>query len=781
MESSSSISKTGSFFSKRIVSVAIATAVCAIAVTAEKSRAEMIEEVVVTGTAGGGELRKLDASFAITNVSSEDIIKFSPKSTADLLKSIPGVWAESSGGVSGANVFVRGFPATGDAPFYTLEVEGAPIFPPATLSFLENSTLFRIDETIERVEGLRGGTQPVQDNGQPGLTTNFLLKRGGPESEGLVKYSTSDYDLQRIDAVASGEISSGFYYMIGGYVSSSPGIRDAGYSAEKGHQFTINLTKELEKGTIDVYHRVTDDHGTWYLPGALNVPGVDSSYTQVGTLNRQGTVQYGPEGTILAVDQGDGRGWDGSVSGVSFDLEINDIWSLSDSMNITKGDANTVGLVPEGGAVNVGALLANPDADPSAEVTGALTGSATGRAIGSSEYIQQFGNWVVLKDIESFSNNLALTGAYEKFDVVVGYYTATSSVDEFWTLGNQKYYVVEQGGELVDGIACNDISVDSCTWNYDIDAKGDITNNAFYTAVTYRATDALSLDVGVRRESHEVEYSVDEGLTGSISKSVQYDESKTSFTVGGNLALTENTGLFARYSEGFKFPYFDDFRDNFGTYQGGEDLIKEVTQYEIGYKASLENISAYLTLFGNEIIGDTFVPRPNAPVEKFNNEALGLEIDVKWYHESGFTLGVNGTIQNTEITKGTPDILDAAGNVVTKGTQGNEAQRQPPYQLRLSPSYDLELGKGMSATLYGALTFVDDRYADNQNTVVLDGYEKLDLGVILNASENLTLQVAADNVTDEDALTEGDPRNAGAPNGRYIMPRNFKFSVGYTF
>ena len=194
----------------------------------------IIEEVVVTGTAGGGEMRKLDASFAITNVSAEDITKFSPKSTADLLKTIPGVWAESSGGVAGANVLCVDFRPVGDAPFYTLELEGAPIFPPATLSFLENTTLFRIDETIKRVEGLRGGPQSVQDNGQPGLTTNFLLKEGSEETEGLVKYSVADYGLQRFDAVLSGEISEDFYYMIGGYVASSQGIRDAGYTSEEG-------------------------------------------------------------------------------------------------------------------------------------------------------------------------------------------------------------------------------------------------------------------------------------------------------------------------------------------------------------------------------------------------------------------------------------------------------------------------------------------------------------------------------------------------------------------
>lgn len=743
-------------------------AVIACTSSAAIAQSSILEEVVVTGTANGSEMRKLDAAFAITNVSGEDITKLSPKSTADLLKSIPGVWAESSGGVAGANVFVRGFPASGDAPFYTLQLEGAPIFPPATLSFLENTSLFRVDETIERLEGLRGGPQPVQDNGQPGLTTNFLLKKGGEESEGMIKYSTSDYDLQRFDAVASGKLSDGLYYMVGGYVKSSPGVRDAGFSAETGSQFTINISKDLDQGSISFYHRVTDDHGTWYLPGALNVPSVDAGYTQLGTLNRKATIQVGSNGQTRSLDLGDGRGWDGSVTGLSIDVDINDHWSLSDSLNFTKGNADTLGFVPNGGAVNVGALIADASLDNSAVVSGSLTGAVTGNAIGSEQYIQQFGFWEVRKDIESYTNNLALTASYDKFGLVLGYYTATTRVDEFWSLGNQKYHVVGQGGELVDGIVCNQASVDSCGWNYDIDANGDARSNALYVSLDYRLTEDLSLDFGVRNEKHEVDYSVDEGLTGSISKFVAYDERKTSYTLGANYAIGEDQGVFARYSKGYKLPYFDDFRDNYDAFTAGEDLIKEVNQFELGYKASFESVSAYLTLFGNEVIGDTFVSQPGAPVQTFTNEAYGLEVDVRWVHHSGFSLLANATFQETEITE-------------SPTNKGKQAQRQPPYQIRLSPSYDFELADGMAATLYGSFTVVDDRFSDNGNAVVLPGYEKLDLGLIFHPSEKLSLQLVLDNVTDEDGLTEGDPRNPSAPNGRYILPRNTKFSISYTF
>jgi outer membrane receptor protein involved in Fe transport len=48
--------------------------------------------------------------------------------------------------------------------------------------------------------------------------------------------------------------------------------------------------------------------------------------------------------------------------------------------------------------------------------------------------------------------------------------------------------------------------------------------------------------------------------------------------------------------------------------------------------------------------------------------------------------------------------------------------------------------------------------------------------------DNLNIQLAVDNATDELALTESDPRATGASaNGRYILPRNVKLSLGYNF
>jgi len=194
-----------SYFRKSILATLIAAALSSSFIAAEEKQNEEEESdsfaqtVIITGVASGKAIRKVDATFAVSNFDAEDMVKINPASTADLFKAVPGVWAESSGGVSGANVFVRGFPGGGDAPFLTVQLQGVPIFPPPTLSFLENSTLFRLDETVSFMEALRGGPNPVVSNGQPGLTTNFLLKEGGEETEGLIKYTISDYGLQRVN------------------------------------------------------------------------------------------------------------------------------------------------------------------------------------------------------------------------------------------------------------------------------------------------------------------------------------------------------------------------------------------------------------------------------------------------------------------------------------------------------------------------------------------------------------------------------------------------------
>jgi len=720
------------------------------------SQKDNVEKIVVTGTFSGKAVAKEEASFAVSTFNSDDIKKLAPKSTADLFKAIPGVWSESSGGVAGANVFVRGFPGGGDAPFLTVQLQGAPVFPPPTLSFLENSTLFRLDETVEFMEALRGGPNPVISNGQPGLTTNFILKEGSDDTEGLVKYSTSDYGLQRVDGVLSGSLADDLYYMIGGYIKSSPGVRDSGFNGEEGTQFTVNITKKLDNGKINFYTRVTDDYGVWYLPAPLAHEGND--FTQLGTNNRQAAIQYGADNTTEMFDFGKGRGWDGSVSGGSIELDLGNNWSLVDKFNHTKGNADTYGLVPGGGAVELSTVADNGSS---------ATGLVTGKEYNGSTIVQQYGRWVVKKEIKSMVNDFALTKDFDNASFTLGYYSSSFSANDWWALGNYAYHVVEQGGENLSGIDCNQ-DENGCSWNYDFVSTGDGTTNALYAAGSIDLTSNFTLDAGLRSENHTIDYTVDEGLDNVITKYASYDETDMAWTVGANWMFTDTMGVFARANGGGKMPYFDDIRENYGAYTEGQDLIKEVSQFEVGYKLVDDNFDVFATFFLNEVKGDAVVFIPGTPAIVTTNEAYGLELDFNYYNDNGLSINLNSTFQETEITEGDPELI------------GNEAIRQPGYQIRVTPSYEFEF-IDMPTVIYGTFSAVGDRYSDPANSVTLDGYEKIDIGMVMNLTDEVEFRVAVANLTDSEGITEGDPRSSTSGNGRYILPRTFDVSVSYAF
>lgn len=745
-----------------LVSASAAGQAATSATAVEQSRPEepaQVEEVIVVGTPGGAGIDKLSASFAVTTVNAQDILKASPKSSAELLSLVPGVWVETSGGVAGANVFVRGFPATGDAEFLTIQLQGAPIYPPSTLSFLENSSIFRVDETISRMEALRGGPNPIFSNGQPGLTTNFMLKEGREETSGLVKATTSDYGLRRVDGVMSGKLGDDLYYMMGGYVTRSHGVRDTQFDNEKGQQFTVNLTKRLERGKVNLYARFTDDHGAWYLPFAVNVPGIDKGeYTQLGELSRQQTLRVHADGRTRDFDLADGRGWKGYVAGGSFEHAFGDGWTIRDRFSFTKGDANTYGLVPDGGAVTAASV---------ASVIGGPVATRGGQSLGAGAYVQNWGAWIVEKEIEAFVNDFSISKTLGAHELSAGYYAASFSSDDFWTIGNfRPMHVKANGDYLAANVSCANLAAagsGSGCWAYGLNSNGDGKVNAFYLADSWQVAEPLRLDVGARHETFDTDYVVDDGggyPDGAALRVTDYSKSKLSYTVGLNYDLSETSGVFARYSKGYKFPSFDNFRENL------TDTLS-VKQYELGYKLRSGPFELYATGFANEFDGAKFAD-VGGTLETNTNKAHGVELDGRWRSDFGLSLALNATLQKTEIKKSS-----------IPGNKGNSAQRQPDWQVRFTPSYDVQLGPAYT-TFYGTLSMVDDRWGDNANTQQLDGYTKVDLGAIFNVGA-FSVQVAADNLTDSHGLTEGDPRSSSGANARPILGRSVRLSVGYNF
>src|SRR5260370_23161686 len=133
-----------------------------------------LSEIVVTATPGGQGIERQKACFSTSTLSSDDIHRLAPLNTAGLLQGIPGVTVASTGGEQGNNIFVRGFPSSGDAPYVTFQLAGSAVFDPPTVAWFGNADVIRIDEMVEHVEAVRGRGTPAVSHGRGGLTANIL-------------------------------------------------------------------------------------------------------------------------------------------------------------------------------------------------------------------------------------------------------------------------------------------------------------------------------------------------------------------------------------------------------------------------------------------------------------------------------------------------------------------------------------------------------------------------------------------------------------------------------
>lgn len=760
---------------------------------AGKQDATTLDAVIVSGTARFKGLAKRDASFSITTASPEQIQQAVPQSTADLLKIVPGVWAEPSGGGTGANIFVRGMPSEGDAPFVTMQLDGSPLFPPPTLSFLENSTLFRVDDTVERMEVLRGGSSPIFSNGQPGLTVNFIQKKGQDAPEGSVRLTGGNNALRRIDVFNSGPMGNGWYYSIGGFFRETDGVRDPQFSADKGGQFSATLSKRWDSGELSFYARHTDDNNAFYTAIPLlsrnngndlsSFPGLNA---QTGTLLgrdfRNVDLLVGPNGETIQRDLADGRGVNIDVFGGELNWDVGG-WTVADRFNVMAGTAPTYALFTGDAPQRLGDFIAGYGTTGSGRFTNG------GGAVDPNQQVLEAGWWSVDKRLNSFTNDLRLSRElFAGNTLTVGAYYAKYSSADTWYLGNTMLLTAQNNArridvDLADGRQATRQGFTSTAF-LNLRANYDGENIAAFVADEWELSERLRLDLGARYERQSVTGNVHDTATVDLdgnpatvydnatslalasTRRIDQDDEAFSWTAGLNFRLNDNNSLFARANSGVKFPGFDNLRD-------GQTRVQDVDQYELGLKSGASNYDLYLTAFYN-----TF---KNSPFQAFlsngenftavgDSRARGLEVEGAIRPFGGFELA------------GTGVWLDAKYRYYREFT-GNQVMRQPKRQFRVTPSYYWMLPFG-DLKVFATYSYIGDRFADMANSQRLPSYDMVDIGANLHVGDHWEVTASGSNVTDTLGLTEGNVRVPGAATGgvfmgRPIAGRQYQMSVAY--
>src|SRR5207245_8886457 len=117
---------------------------------------------------------KLQGSQAVSILTAKDLTQAAPRSTTEILRYVPGFTrVESSGGEVNENISMRGILGVEYVMFME---DGLPVFPTMHTFFMNADNLFRVDENVERVEVVRGGSSSLYGSNTPGAIVNLINK-----------------------------------------------------------------------------------------------------------------------------------------------------------------------------------------------------------------------------------------------------------------------------------------------------------------------------------------------------------------------------------------------------------------------------------------------------------------------------------------------------------------------------------------------------------------------------------------------------------------------------
>jgi outer membrane receptor protein involved in Fe transport len=779
-----------------------------------------LDAVVVTGRSGTVVRTKAETSYSVTNIEEENLRMQAPTSVTEAMKSVPGFWVEASGGEASGNIRARGIPVDGFGSVNLLE-DGTPVVHDPALGYLNGDQAFRLDETIERIEVVRGGPSSVFYSNAPAGAINFIPRQVGDEASGVFKYTIGDYGLHRMDVYYGTPIGDDWKLGIGGFYRVDDGIRDPGFHANDGGQIRLNLAREFEGGRIGFDFKHLDDKVALYLgipmrtyeDGKIRgVPGFDAHY---------GTVA-GPETRHLRLTQGDGSLYDFDNSEgthverdqftTKLDLELGGGWQLAESMRISKTDTTRNGVFANS--------LSSASAFFNQSSQRALLAATPGASALQLRYVNTPG--AVFDTANQNGNGLMIVGGLRGLTIPVTEFTSDTRLMRQFQFGDQShdltfgyYYAtlqedydrysssvlldakdnaslldlvaVDAAGNVLRTFSENGIWRHGYEWDH---ASGESTTHAVYLADEWQINERLRIDGGVRWEQvetsgwAEIRQTVNLGtlatsniLTGS-GEYIHHDEksSKTGWTVGANWQFDDHSGVFARWTSAFRLPSLGSYltRGSNCTTSTPELLAAciasntgpAITQTmdlgEVGYKFANPLFSVYATTFYTKYdnVGfSNYVFDPNGGVS-YQQQGYASTRTYGLELEGGW-YPVDWFDLQLTATLQDPEYQDLAYR--ENSADGPVLRNYVGNQLIRVPKTSYRLVPGFNLfndRLRVQLSYErqGERYVDTANSVRLPSYDVVGASMRFDATPQWSFYLYGDNLANSLGLTEGNPR-----------------------
>lgn len=728
-----------------------------------------LERIVITGTSTARS--KMKQSVSVSSLSAEDLTSAPAASASELLRSVPGVRSESTGGESNANLTVRGVPlSAGGSRYVQFQEDGLPVLLVGDISFGTADTFVRADYFTGSVDVVRGGSASTMATNSPGGLINFISETG-KLGGGSLGYSTGlTYRQQRADFGVSLKLGERTYGYVGGFQRVGEGVRNTDMNVESGGQVRMSLTHELGRGG---YVRATikhlNDRTPTFMPVPVNVvngqvqaiSGVDPRTAFFINSNWPHDVVRDSSGQLLVTRPADGMRAKSDSFGVEARVNFDNGISVTNRFRLARNSGRFIAPFPAGGQPT--------DYLGSVPVFSAHLFNTSLDDLGN-----QFNDLRVQKQFElGESRRLTLTG---------GLFSGEQRIFQTWYWNRYNVELTDSGARLFDnnGNVTTTSVTQGSTWGYCCMRHQETTINALapYAAVTFDAG-PLSIDASARHDRQRLS-----GFwVGGNADNTAYDPSSLvvianrtsapSYSVGANYELNKDLAVFARLSRGVSWASPDrtivDAGNKLAASGAAEIAINRTQQIEAGVKYRRPGLNAAATVFSARTEEDGGVEVTTRQYLKNDFRSNGVEGEVQWNLGALRLLG-GLTLTDAKITGGS--------NI------GNKPRRQPKLTWQLSPTYvagPVELGAQIVST--------GDSYTQNDNTVKLPGFTVVNAFVNYEVTQGLTFSLGVNNLFDKIGFTEGEAQNNGCctPGGtpvyvaRSINGRSAKATLRYSF
>lgn len=792
------------------------------------------DDIVVTGRAGAGERTKLGTSYAITTLDNAQIRSRAPSSVTETLKSVPGFWVEASGGEGSGNVRARGIPVDGFGSINLLE-DGLPVQHDPALGFLNADQAFRLDESIERIEVVRGGPSSIFYSNAPGGVVNYITRKPGDTVSGNARilYGPTA-ELFRFDGWVGTPLGDDWKLGIGGFYRNESGVRDPGFTGNKGGQIRADLSKDFGDAAITVSYKYLDDSAIFYAGIPLtkdadgDIVGIAGFDPRYGTTASRATAALAlrSAGSTIRFDNTKGTDVRLHQGSVLAEWEIGDDFRLTNNARFRDSFTVRNGVFPASVSTATAYIAANRaallGAFPGAVDT-ALRYTDTGEAF---DVAGQNGNGNVFLnaarpvtvDEREFLNDLRLSKQFDlagRHDVSVGGYFVKIR-ETFRRYSAVTLQDVSDDSRLLDFVALNAAGqvVGSLTQNgvarYGSEfanGLGDQTTWAVYASDEWQITPAFRLDGGVRYEKVSTDGAQEGSRTVNLGDPTTladntvltgdgvftpYDRSynRLGATIGADWQFAPEAGAFARFTSAFRLPSVGAFITN----ATATPRVQRIELYEAGLKYSTPLVSVYatgfLTDFDSFSIGNfQFDPGTGGFTQQTvftDTRAYGVEFEGVVRPARWFDFTLQATYQEPEFRDLRFNELQGT-TLVPRDYSGNQLLRVPKLAMRATPAVTL-IGDRLRVQM--DVEHYTKRFSDAANTVKLPAYTVLNASARFNLTDRIALWAYGDNLTNTIGLTEGNPRagelTSGQANdllfiGRPILGRNIRFAVDVRF